>query len=652
MKHRQLRHQAAAAAWAALASTNAVAQSPASPAPTESTSPETPVTRLSTIVVTPARSAEPLSETLGDNSVIDRAELDTIPNATLAEALGRQHAVEFVNYGGPQTVSTINMRGTNSNQSLVLIDGLRINNATTGLPPLNAIPLNSVERIEIVRGTGASLYGADAIGGVINVITRSELDRPFSAFANAGVGTYGTTQYDAGFSGASDGWIYSLYGGYGQSAGFNATTPSNYYYNPDQDSYYRSNVGGQLGYTWKPGQTLTFQTFQSRVNGGYDMGQPYFNDRGIQVLSTNMLTSRNVLSELWTSTLRASYSLDSYQTINAPASLVPSNPVDGQQHFNTRQSQYTWQNDLKFSPTQLVTLGVERLDQSVDANLSDSGYPQPGFVNYQQVSRYTNSAFGIYRGNWGPQSLQASVRDDSNSQYGNFVTGSLMYGLDLTRELRATAGVNTGFRAPNFNELYWPVTPYFMGNPNLQPEKSRNIEAGLRYTTDRTELGVVGYYNQIDNLIVNVPLVPTDPASPYAPVNIGHATIQGLTFTGSQLWGKTRLHGSLDLVDPRNADTGQLLPQRAQTVFKGAVDQTVGQLRLTAELYATSARLDSFSGQMLGGYALFNLVAAYPLTSYADILVRWNNVLDKSYTLVQGYATPGSNVFVNLALRM
>lgn len=652
MHHRLNRHLAGAAACAAFASASALAQTATDAATPDPASPAPPVTRLSTVVVTPARSAEPLAETLGDNSVIDRAELDTIPNATLAEALGREHAIEFINYGGPQTVSTINMRGTNSNQSLVLIDGLRVNNATNGLPPLNAIPLNSIERVEIVRGTGASLYGADAIGGVINVITRTEQERPFSAFANAGVGTYASTQYDAGFSGASDGWIYSLYGGYGQSAGFNASNRSNYYYNPDQDSYYRTNVGGQLGYTWKPGQTLTFQTFQSRVNGAYDMGQPYFNDRGIQELSTNMLTSRNVLSELWTSTLRASYSLDNYQTMNAPASLVPSNPVDGRQHFNTRQSQYTWQNDLKFSATQLVTLGVERLDQSVDANLSDSSYPQPGFINYQQTSRYTNSAFGIYRGNWGPQSVQASVRDDNNSQYGNFVTGSLLYGLDLTREWRATVGANTGFRAPNFNELYWPVTPYFMGNPNLQPEKSRNIEAGLRYLTDRTELGLVGYYNQIDNLIVNVPLIPADPFSPYAPVNIGHATIQGLTFTGSQLWGNTRLRGSLDLVDPRNADTGKLLPQRAQTVFKGAVDQTIGQLRLTAELYATSSRVDSLSGQTLGGYALVNLVAAYPLTSYADVLVRWNNVLDKSYTLVQGYNTPGSNVFVNLALRM
>jgi vitamin B12 transporter len=291
----------------ALTTHNALAQ----PTPIDTT----PVPKLATIVVTPTRAPEPLSQTLGDNSVISRETLETLPNGTLADALTRAHSIESVNLGGPQTVSTINIRGTNSNQSLILIDGVRVNNATNGLPPLNAIPLNSIERIEIVRGTSSSLYGADAIGGVVNIITRSETDRPFSAYANAGVGTYATTQYDAGFSGAKDGWSYSLFGGYGQSKGFNATTPSNYSQNPDGDSYYRSNIGGALGYTWKPGQTLTLQTFQSTVNGSYDAGAPYFGDRGIQTLSNNILTSRNVISSFWTSTLRASLSTDTYKTV-------------------------------------------------------------------------------------------------------------------------------------------------------------------------------------------------------------------------------------------------------------------------------------------------------------------------------------------------
>jgi vitamin B12 transporter len=628
----------------ALTTTHALAQPVASTA-------TTPVPQLATIVVTPARAPEPLSQTLGDNSVISRETLDTLPNGTLSDALARAHSIESVNLGGPQTVSTINIRGTNSNQSLILIDGVRVNNATNGLPPLNAIPLNSIERIEIVRGTSSSLYGADAIGGVVNIITRSETDRPFSAYANAGVGTYASTQYDAGFSGAKDGWSYSLFGGYGQSSGFSATTSSNYYQNPDSDSYYRSNLGGSLGYTWKPGQTLSFQTYQSKVNGSYDMGAPFFGDRGIQTLSNNILTSRNVISSFWTSTLRASLSTDTYKTINVDASQNFYNTPDGRQHFKTNQSQYVWQNDLTFSPTQIVSLAFERLDQQVDGSLVDN--ISPGVVNYQQTARFTNSLLAIYRGTWGPQSVQASVRNDDSSQFGNVTTGSLSYGLALTPRWKASIGANTGFRAPNFNELYWPVTPSFLGNPTLKPERSQNIEAGLNYTTDHTQLGLTLYRNNIDNLILNEPTIPGNVFSPYTPMNIDQALITGITLTGSQKIGRnTLVKGSFDWSNPRNATTGELLPQRAQRVFKMAVDQSLGRARLSGEFFVTSQRQDALTSDTLGGYSLMNLVGSYPLTENTEVQVRWNNVFAKQYTLVQGYASPGSNVFVNLALKM
>ena len=611
----------------------------------------TPVPKLATIVVTPTRAPEPLSQTLGDNSVISRETLETLPNGTLSEALARAHSIESVNLGGPQTVSTINIRGTNSNQSLILIDGVRVNNATNGLPPLNAIPLNSIERIEIVRGTSSSLYGADAIGGVVNIITRSETDRPFSAYANAGIGTYATAQYDAGFSGAKDGWSYSLFGGYGQSGGFNATTSSNYYQNPDSDSYYRSNLGGSLGYTWKPGQTLSFQTYQSKVNGSYDMGAPFFGDRGIQTLSNNILTSRNVISSFWTSTLRASLSTDTYKTVNVDASQNFYNTPDGKQFFKTNQSQYVWQNDLTFSPTQIVSLAFERLDQQVDGSLVDN--ISPGVVNYQQTSRFTNSLLAIYRGTWGPQSVQASVRNDDSSQFGNVTTGSLSYGLALTPRWKASIGANTGFRAPNFNELYWPVTPTFLGNPTLKPERSQNIEAGLNYTTDNTQLGLTLYRNNIDNLILNEPTIPGNVFSAYTPMNIDQALITGITLTGSQKIGRnTLVKGSFDWSNPRNATTGELLPQRAQRVFKMAIDQSLGRARLSGEFFVTSQRQDALTSDTLGGYSLMNIVGSYPLTENTEVQVRWNNVFAKQYTLVQGYATPGSNVFVNLAMKM
>lgn len=633
-------------------STSAQAQpTPSASSPASITAAPGNIPQLSTIVVTPARTPEPLSQTLGDNSVITRQTLDTLPNGTLSDALIRAHSIEAVNLGGPQTVSTINIRGTNSNQSLVLIDGVRVNNATNGLPPLNAIPLNSIERIEVVRGTGSSLYGADAIGGVVNIITRSDTDRPFSAYANAGVGTYASTQYDAGFSGAKDGWSYSLFGGYGQSAGFNATRPNNYNQNPDTDSYYRSNIGGSLGYTWKPGQTLTLQTYQSKVNGSYDAGAPYFGDRGIQTLSNNILTSKNVISSLWTSTLRAGFTNDTYKTINVDASQNMFNTPDGRQHFSTNQSQFIWQNDLNFSPTQVVSLAYERLNQSVDGSLVDN--MTPGVVNYQQTSRFTNSFLAIYRGSWEPHSVQASVRNDDNSQFGNVTTGSLSYGFEFSPEWKASIGANTGFRAPNFNELYWPVTPFFKGNPTLQPERSQNFEASLKYATDKTQLGLTFYRNNIDNLILNEPSIPGNPYSAYTPMNVDRALITGITLNGSQQINRnTTLRGSFDWSNPRNASTGELLPQRAQRVFKMAIDQYVGRARLSGEFFVTSQRLDALTSDTLGGYSLFNLVGSYPVTDNAEIQVRWNNVFAKQYTLVQGYATPGSNVFMNLALKM
>lgn len=651
MFHRTIRRCVGAAAF--VTSVQVLAQDPPNERLVAEHTPQGPASQLAPIVVTPSRTAEPLSETLGDHTVISRDDLDSMPNGALADALEKQHAITAVHYGGPQSVNTIHIRGTNSNQSLVLIDGLRINNATTGLPPLSAIALNSIERIEVVRGASSSLYGADAIGGVINIITRGEQDRPFSAYIHAGIGTDATSQYDAGMSGAANGWVYSLYGGYGQSDGFNATNRANGGNSPDQDSYYRSHAGGSLGYAWKPGQTLTFQTNQSRVNGGYDTGLPLSHDRSIQTLSSNMLTSRNVLNDRWISTLQAGVSLDHYKTLSTGADLASANSPDTTPYFKTHQSQYVWQNELKFTPTQLFTLAFERLDQNVAGNLSDDHGSTPSFVNYQQTSRHTNSVMGVYRGTWGAQSAQISVRDDHNSQYGNFVTGSLTYGLALNKAWQATVGANTGFRAPNFNELYWPITPDFMGNPLLQPEKSRNIETGLKYTTKQTQLGIVAYRNEISNLIVNQPLLAFDPYSPYAPINIGKAMIQGVTLTGTLRAGHaSQVRGSWDISDPRDAHTNQRLPQRAQHVLKIAADQAVGQARLTGEWLLTSNRIDSMTGKTLGGYGLLNLYASYPLTTSADIQVRWNNVLGKTYTLVEGYNTPGTNLFVNVAWRM
>lgn len=601
--------------------------------------------KLDEIIVTATRSAQTLKSSIGDNTVVNREALNQTPDASLAEVLGRQHAITFVNYGGPQTLSTINIRGTNSNQSLVLIDGVRTNNGSNGLPALNTMPINSIERIEIVRGASSSLYGADAIGGVVNIITRKPGEKqPFEAYANMGVGTYSTSEYDAGFSGSHNGLSYSLYGGYGQSAGFNATSDKNYYFNPDTDSYYRSNIGGQVGIAWQTDQTLTLRTYQSRNNAGADLGTPYFNDRGIQTLSSTALTSSNQINKVWLSTLTASILTDQYDTDN-----LPTGNLNSTQTYKTEQTQYVWQNNFKLSDAQQFSLAYERLNQKVTGQFSDGDYVSPSYVGYQNAEILTNSFVGVYQGEWGPHAVQLSARNDANSQFGNFATGSIGYAYQLTSQWRANVGLNTGFRAPNFNELYWPATSSFMGNPNLQPEKSKNIEAGLQYTHRDGQLGVTIYQNEITNLIINEPSQPGSYI--YQANNIGKATIKGLTLNGNQsITPHTQIIGSFDWLSPINDDTNELLPLRAKQVLRLAAEHTWGEALFGLEWYVSSARREVFSQNNMGGYGLINASFAYTVSKHATVQVRWNNLLGKEYNLVENYNTPGSNVFVNLAL--
>ena len=586
---------------------------------------QTPAVTLDPVIVTATRYPEPLGATIGDNSVIGRDVLDKVPDASFAGVLAREHSITYVNYGGPQTLTSINMRGTNSKQSLVLIDGMRVNSPTNGLPILNAIPLNAIERIEIVRGASSSLYGADAIGGVINVITRQASDEPLTIQADTGVGTYATSKYNASLSGSQDGWRYSLYGGYGQSAGFNATNGDYLYANaPDPDSYYESNIGGSLGYTWQPGQSLSLQTLQSQINGGYDTFDTAFFDRSVQTLANTIVTSRNQLNEIWLSTFSASFLSEKNETKNSPTG-------SGEGYFKSTQQQYLWLNQLNVTEGQMITLGFERLNQSVAGSANGTA------VNFQNDKLFTNAVMASYNGQWGIHNIQASIRNDYNSQYGNFTTGSLGYAIDLTPAWRASLAANTAFRAPTFNELYYPGG---YSNPNLQPERSRNIEFGLRYTHASGEVGVTGFYNRITDLIVSQ-------APAYVPQNIDSATIKGLSFTASQELGRsTSLRASFDLLSPYNTSNDTLLPFNAQRVLRLGGSHQLGDFSLEAGWFLTSSRQDG--KYTLGGYGLVNFGASYTLNNHLAFQLQWNNVLGKNYTLVRGYNTPGSNVFFNV----
>jgi vitamin B12 transporter len=564
-------------------------------------------------------------------TVIER---DTIARAgveSLVELLQRQPGIEIIQNGGPGATSGVFLRGTNTAQTLVLIDGVRVSSSTTGTTALEAIPLEQIERIEILRGPASSLYGSDAIGGVIQVFTRRG-SGAISVNGAAGYGTYKTWALAGGTSGIAGPLAFAVHLGGKRSDGFNAiVNPTNFSYDPDPDGYENESIGASGTLTFAPDQTLSARYFRNRLNNQFDAGDA-FDDRTITTLETWQVDSRNRLAAFWTSRLSAAEGTDD----------SVSETGFGNFPFRTRQLQYTWLNDFTL-PAGLLTIALERREERVDTD-----------PPYAVTSRNTTSVTAIYQWRHEAHALQANVRHDDSSQYGGKTTGALAYGYRLSPEWRFIAGGGTAFKAPSFNDLYFPG----FSNPFLQPETSRSFEAGA-YWTRTFEIGgrsvgidasAVAWRNQVRNLIV----FQCDADFNCLPQNVDDATLTGVTFTAeARIAATTTLSGSLDLQSPENDTNGKQLPRRARQHGALAVTQQAGPVRLGLELIASSYRYDDAENlRRLAGYTSVNLTAEWPFAKGWTLYVRGDNVFDNPYQLAADYSNGGTRVFAGVRGRL
>ncbi|WP_368643765.1 TonB-dependent receptor plug domain-containing protein [Castellaniella ginsengisoli] len=614
------------------------------------TAPGTAVPTLRDIVVTASRSPEPLADVVGDVTVIGQDQLTEARGDSMVEIIGRAPGVQFTTTGGPQTVSGIYLRGANPSQTLVLIDGMRATELLSGGTRLESIDPALVERVEILRGAASSLYGSDAIGGVVNIITKKgEQDRPLSAWANVGYGTHETIKSSLGLSGAAQGWDYSLSTSAASSKGFdvmrrhfanNSSTDSWGHY-ADEDGYASRGWSGTLGYQWTPGHHIGLAAYNSTLHADSDGTEDNFpwatehNVRNLVRQQAYSITSTDRIMDRWESVLRFGWTRDS---------LDYRRPTDGSLVHSSLKRTLSWQHNLQILPDHRVSILAERLEERINSDFS-----------YDQTDRNVNSAALIYKGRIDRLHTQASVRNDNYTDHGSQTTGSLGLDLDLSDTWQIGVAGSTGFRVPTFADLYqdYPAA-FYKGNPDLSPEKSRNIEAHIQYQDGGTWLRLTAYKNKVRDLIVNV----SDPVTWWtSPQNVAQATLRGLTLTGEHDFGDTTLRASADFLDPRNDDPkpgeGSMLPYRARQVFHLGVEHRIQALKLGAEYQYTGNRYAELANRTrLGGYSLVNLTAAYDFSKSLGVQVRWNNVLDKDYVLVDGYNTPGSNVFVNLSWRM
>src|SRR5215831_16814275 len=384
---------------------------------------------LDPITVTATRSPQRLNDIIADVTVIGPEEIGRAGAQGLVELLQRQPGVQIATTGGPGSTTSVFLRGANAGQTLLLIDGLRIGSSSSGTAPFEAIPLSEIDHIEILRGPAASLYGADAIGGVVQVFTRSA-GKGLAANASAGYGTYNTSQFSAGASGSAESWRIALQGGYQQSSGFNAIwNPANFSYNPDRDGYTNGNGSGSLTYRFAPEQQLSLQAFYSRLNAQFD-ASPDFDDRTITTVQSYAVASSNRLASFWKSTLEAGTSSDDS---NSQTAFGPS-------QFKTIQRQYLWQNDFSL-PLGALSLALSRREERLDTDAS-----------FAVTARNTNAIVAVYQLRDGPNALQANLRRDQSSQYGGETSGAIEYAYSFTPAVRASLSYGTGFKAPTFND--------------------------------------------------------------------------------------------------------------------------------------------------------------------------------------------------------
>lgn len=570
------------------------------------------------IIVTATRTARTADETLAAVSVITREDIERSQVKSVAELLVGEAGIDIAVNGGYGKSTSVFLRGTNSDHVLMLIDGVKVGSATLGSPSWQYLPLDQIERIEIVRGPRSSLYGADAIGGVVQIFTRSPAER-FRAGAGAGYGTYGTSRTTADVAGTGGGTRFSLSGAHFNTDGIDARTASAGN-EGDRDGYRNTSFNARLGHRFANGADVELHTMQAWGHVEYD-GNPNQTafDIGAAGVRLNFAPTA-----VWNVKLQTGLSRD-YTDNFKNGGFVST--------FNTLRHSASWQNDATLGKDQLLTLGLDYRDDRIGST-----------TGYTEKERANRGVFVQHQGRFGNHDLLASWRQDDNEQFGANDTGNLAWGYVLTPTLRARASYGTAFKAPTFNQLYFPG----FGDPNLKPEESESYEAGLRGKTAGGYWDIRAFQTNVDNLIATVDIG----GGTFRAQNVDKARIKGLeTEVGARLAGwETRT--AFTLLDPRDTGRDKILNRRAKRSLKLDADRAFGAWRVGATWLVQGHRYDDVNNTVrLGGYGLLNLRAQYDLSKRWVLRANLDNAFDKAYQTVNTYNSPGRTVFVSLGYR-
>lgn len=625
---------------------------------------------INPVIVTATRTPKSGNDVLADFTYISREEIENSAQSSLPDLLQQQRGIQISSYGGAGNTASVYLRGTSNSQSLVLVDGVKID-STSGGAIWSALPLALIDHIEIIYGPQSTYYGSDAMGGVVQIFTKKG-GGPSQFEASAGYGTYNTSITSASVSGSAgkdNETNYSIGLSQENSSGFN-TVASNNTANPNGSKYRgygafpssatgytRLGVTGSMSNNWASGQEIGVKIFSSKNSASYpnaDYIDPNyynsFNYDQIPVVSKqiNQLAifsgfSRNKINDLWTSYFQASSSTNSGQTITTQTN----------DKLVTPAYDFLWQNDLKVGEDKLQFL-LERNMQY--ANMINSGYQTNGCTTDCNVSqlRTTNSIASSYELKRGNNLATVAVRNDQITSYGSKATYSVAYGYFFTKQLRANINYGTGFRAPAFNDLYYPG----YGNTALKPESSKNIEAGVHYEERSYGIHLVAYQNRIQNFIIPINCDPScsNPAyySNSYPQNFSLVQIKGASLGVDGRLDNLTLKASADAMSTVDQTTGLDVPNRANWVGNVLADYKFNKFNIGTNITLNGSRWGGVNSTStaninnMQSYTLVGLYANYQIDKGLTGFIRWNNIFDSHYQTNYGYSNAGSNVFLGI----
>jgi vitamin B12 transporter len=588
-------------------------------------------TELDEVIVTATRTATTADAALAPVEVIDRTQIERSQATSVIDLLRGRAGINVANQGGAGKLSSVFMRGTEADHVLVLVDGIRVSSATSGLASFQDLPVALIDRIEIVRGPRSSLYGSDAIGGVIQIFTR----RDRGALAPRMAATVGSHGYAEGSAGVGGGFGRSWFGidaSYQNDEGIDACRGSVspfagcFTVEPDRDAYRNRSLSLRGGFD--ASDTLHFDAHAMRAEGRNEYDGDFVNLSKVvqQVLGGKVQ---------WQPSQRVNLQFVFGRNTDASDNFLHN--ADGERdegYFDTDRDSATLQGDFAVGKEQLLTFGLDWLHDRVESD-----------TDYSETERDNEAVFAQYQGKFGAHSIQASLRHDDNEQFGSHVTGGAAWGFDFARRWRVTAGYGTAFKAPTFVDLYFPpFGPFPTSNPDLRPEESKTWEAGVAYRGDRFNWRLDAYSTQIDDLISLDEL--------FIPQNLEHARIRGAELGFDTRFAQWTLDASASFVDAENregVDAGNDLPRRARQTARIELDRNFGRFRLGFTGIGGGARYDNVANtRRLGGFATLDVRAEYAFTPSWSLQARVANVFDQQYETAAFYNQPGREYRVSL----